>query len=53
MGQSTPFPWLSVLANIKPPDIGRQIHLGRDSNKIDDITDLPIHDDIDERIGPD
>ncbi|KAG4080124.1 hypothetical protein HA402_008195 [Bradysia odoriphaga] len=49
--QSSPIPWLSVLANIDPPDIRRKITLEREYTKIVENSDLPIHDDIDNRVG--
>ena len=49
--KSTPIPWLSVLANIQPPDIRRKIALCREYNKIADNADLPIHEDLTGRVG--
>lgn len=49
--KSTPNPWLPVLANIKPPDIRRKDAFEREINKIYADIELPIHRDIDGRVG--
>lgn len=49
--RSTPVPWLSVLAYIQPPYIRRNAALARESRKIFENPDLPIHDDLRERHG--
>lgn len=50
----TPTPWLSVLPNIMHPasHIRRAVALVKEVRKIYDNTDLPIHEDVNNRQGP-
>lgn len=49
--KSTPVPWLSVLANIPPPNIRRDAALAREARKTFENVDLPIHFDLSNRHG--
>lgn len=48
--QSTPLPWLPVLANIMPPNIRRNAALIREAEKIYSNLDLPMHQDLEGRV---
>lgn len=49
--QSTPLPWLPVLSNIMPSNIRRNVALVREVEKIYADLDLPIHQDLNGRVG--
>jgi hypothetical protein len=49
--KSTPVQWLPVLTNIMPSDIRRNGALTREARKIFDNAELPIHEDLNSRIG--